>query len=307
MPDEKKPELPMDQVRARLKDAARRSGRPLEVVCAQSFLEAPAIAACSDSREAWKVELSSYYQDGLSDKVRELDVLARRQRFVKVSDSGGFNCLLEAFVSCKGFSEDEYPVSYSVRKKVELQPEHPPVLPYYLSRPNRPKTGQDAARMLLWFMCDMDSVRSQNLPRTVGFDIIKPQQNQPAKDWKPTGDKPLFEGLDSALRGSLFWMKVGVPTFHSSNEGLLRVQVPVLVLSRPWQEISLDGGNVGDPVDCNLGYTANLYPIAPSPAAPAPIMTIVIAREMLPQLQKALVNLYGQMWDWAAESWKNAV
>lgn len=304
---EKKPrEIKPEELSGRIKEAAKRSGKPLEVVCARSFLEAPRImASINEQREAWKVHLSSHYLDELSDKIRELDVLARRQRYVKVGDNAGFNAMLEVFMSCKGFPEDEYPITFAIRETVEVAPEDPPIAPTYVSLPRKcPELERDSVEGLLYFICDMNSSKRYALRRTIGMDVVR-DLTEAGKDWKVLGDRELFEGLDGALRASYYWRRLSLPAIHSTAEGLLRVQIPVLVLSRPWHEIPVDGGAIGDPVPTTLSYIANLYPMDGVDHLPVSLFTLLIARERLGDLQKALTNLYGKLWDWGKEAYKN--
>jgi len=300
-------ETPEDQIPSRLKEASRRSGKPLEVVCGRSFLQSPSIPYKHDAkREEWKVYLNSYYHDGISDKMRELDVLARRQRFVPIGDGGaGFNSMLETFVSCKGFGQDEHLLTFSVRRIVDVNPEDPPIIPVQFSRPKSASTiGRNAVDILLYSMCGMNSEKTYDVRRTVGFDLVKDPE-EAGKEWVPKGDRTFFDGLDSGLRASFFWRSIQLPKFNSMNEGLLRVQVSVMVFLRPWSEIAIDNGQLADPVKRDLSFTANLYPEKGATDPPASLFTLLISRERLPDLQKALADLYCRMWDWGADAYKN--
>jgi len=212
----------------------------------------------------------------------------------------GFNAMLEVFMSCKGFPDGEYPIAFTVEKPVEVNPEDPPVVPTMVLRGKRSTLGMDAARTLLYFMGGTDTAKAYSR-RTIGHDVVK-DLSEAGKDWKVQGDRTLFEGLDSALRASFFWMTMQLPAFHSMSEGLIRVQIPVLVFSRPWHEIPVDGGTLGDPVPTTLGYVSNLYPVSGMHGLPVSLFTLLIARERLQDFQKALGNLYGQMWDWGTQS-----
>jgi hypothetical protein len=87
------------------------------------------------------------------------------------------------------------------------------------------------------------------------------------------------------------------------DEDLMRVQLPVLVLSRQWHEFQIDGGILGDAKPTSLGFISNLYPVAGGTQPPVPLFTLLILRERLPDLQMALVNLYGLLWDWGREAY----
>jgi hypothetical protein len=300
------PTPPEPSLAERLKDVAKRSGKPLEVVCARSFLQAPAIPYnLNEEKERWKVSPSSYYVDGLTEKIREIDVIARRQRFTAINDSG-FNSSLEVFMSCKGFPPDEYPITFSTMQTVEMLLESPPVVSFSANLPTvTPSIGKDAANALLWFMCGRNSAKKAALPQTIGFDIIKDPRS-PGKDWRALGDRTLFEGLDSALRAALYWKSLTFGPFHNQSERTLRVQVPVLVLSRPWHQFSIDSGSVEEAVETSLGFTANPYPAGGPGAIPTPLFTLLISADRLPDLQTALAEVYFQMWKWGEQAFGKA-
>lgn len=284
-----------------VKDVASRSGRPLEVVAARSFLEVPGTMAEGLSKKPWTVDLGSYFEDG--EKVRELDVLARRQHYIK--DPGGFNCVLEAFVSCKGFQDDEHPVAYTVKQKLELEPKNPPLLLTTVgpSPARYTKLGVAAVQQIFSILAVDFQEESFEAVRTVGFEVAKePQEGK--KDWRALGDRNVFEGLDSALRAALFWKRMQLPPNHSTNEYLVRVQIPILVLQRPWYAISIDDGTVGIPVKTSLGYTASLYPLGGG-AMPVPMFMLLVARESLPDLQRVLTSLFGWMWTAGTQALRN--
>lgn len=299
---------PADKIPDRLKDATSRSGKPLEVVCARSFLQAPRISPVHDEqREDWKVYLNSYYHDSISDKMRELDVLAKRQRYVKIGDSAGFNCALEVFLSCKGFLPDEHLVTYTMRRIVDVKPEDPPIVPVLQSSVpyTRKHIARDAVDTLLASICGWRSSETYNIRRTVGFDVVKDPLEE-GVEWQAKGDRTLFEGLDSALHASFFWKSITLPPFHSMAEGLLRVQIPVMVFLRPWYEISIDDGTRGDPVKADLSFTSNMYPLKGVQTPPASLFTLLVSRDRLPDLQKGLLDLYTRMWDWGVEAYRCA-
>jgi hypothetical protein len=115
---------------------------------------------------------------------------------------------------------------------------------------------------------------------------------------------PDVEGLDSALRAALYWRGTTIPALYRMDEDQMRVQIPVLVLSRPWHQISIEGGNLGYPTPISLGFTSSLYPVAGGEKPPVPLFTVLISRDRLPELQKALVNLYSMLWDWGREAYR---
>ena len=83
-----------------IQEVAQRSGKPLEVSVALAFLS-----------RGWDVELGSYFADGALDELRELDVLATRE---KTSERDGNPTHVRVLLSCKGFKPDEAPLTYSL-------------------------------------------------------------------------------------------------------------------------------------------------------------------------------------------------
>lgn len=302
-------ETPVEEIPKRLKEAASRSGKPLEVVCAQSFLHAPFIMPHQDEkREEWKVQLSSYYED--KGTARELDVFARRQRFVPFGQGSesGFNCVLDVFMSCKGFPPEDFPVTFSVPQVVEVKPENPPVVLANISRRDtaaRELAGK-VARWLIVAISGGKSAEASFVRRIIGFDIIKDPRIL-GKPWKANDDSTLFGGLDSAVRAALYWRDVSIPPLYRMDEEQLRIQIPVLVLSKGWHDFPVDSGKLGDPKPADLGFTSNLYPLGLQGRPPVPLFTLVISQDRLPDLQKALVELYGRLWDMGQNAYSQSV
>jgi hypothetical protein len=85
-----------------IKKLALASGKPLEVECAVAFLKAK-----------WHVRLGTYYNDAISEKIRELDVYVERHQVIKVANKV---CKLRLRIlgSCKGFPSDQGPATYSI-------------------------------------------------------------------------------------------------------------------------------------------------------------------------------------------------
>ena len=215
--------------------------------------------------------------------------------------------MLEALVSCKGLPEDEYAVTFSAPKDVKAHPEHlPSVLAHIRGRDTAAiKLGVDTAGMLLFALCESDPLKKARLRRTIGFDVIKAREAK--REWQAKGDRTLFEGLDSALRAAIYWSGIRLPAVRADDEGLVRIQVPILVLPRPWYEIPIDGtGNQGYPVPTSLGFTSNLYPVEGGSRAPIPLFTLLLSKERLPQLQKALLELYGLAWEWGTQAYNGS-
>ena len=283
-------------LREHLKTVAQRSGKPLEVVVARSFLE-NVLASEDGKQHPWKVYLGSYFEDGAGEKVRELDVLARRQRFV---DDGKphFTCTLEAVVSCKGFPDDEHPITFTIEQPLTPRNDERPLLLSQFGQPptRNLKLSTKIAEQAIARLAGASKDASIPTRRTVGFDIAK-DPRKPKQEWTAKGDRTLFEGLDSALRASMYWASQPLPAFHSSQEWIVRTQVPILVLSRPWHAFSIDDGVIKDPVETSVGFLSNLYPAFGPGTTPRPMLTLLVARSKLSELQDALVKLYVDMWD----------
>ncbi len=82
------------------------SGRPLEVRCAQILLQ-----------HEWNVSLASYFIDGTTEKLRELDVLAEKR-----TRNPGLPMIVRVFLSAKGFPEDSSPVCYVIGRNQPFAP-----------------------------------------------------------------------------------------------------------------------------------------------------------------------------------------
>jgi hypothetical protein len=280
----------------RIKEVARKSGRPLEVEVARSFLEwgkSPAI------EETWKVWLGSYYQDG--EKVRELDVLARLVH-VEKDEQRSLNTTLEAVVSCKGFAEEDHPVSFSVSRGAVAEYEKPFLLEQLRPQVERSFLGQTAAKMLLYKTNLMDDRKALETRRIQGFDIYR---EDPKQGMRALGDHFLYEGVDSALRASFWWVRRDLPVLYRMDERLIRVLVPILVLSRPWHDIPIDDGKIGEPKETHLGFASILYPLPERSKLPSALFCLLVSRDKLKELQKALLELFFWLGDGGVDFIKN--
>jgi hypothetical protein len=149
--------------------------------------------------------------------------------------------------------------------------------------------GRNAARMMLYATQQFDDFNVMKTRRIQGFDIVR---DDPKQGLKTMGDRFLFEGLDSALRASLWWSRRDLPVVFSLDESIIRVIVPILVLSRPWHDFSIDEGRIGDPIETHVGFISNLYPVHGGSSPPTPLFGLVVARDRLQQLQGALLEVF---------------
>ena len=125
----------------------------------------------------------------------------------------------------------------------------------------------------------------------VAFDTVK--RSEKVKGGKPTGetsydlggDRPLSDGLDSALRAALFWKWQD----RQDGEQHYTLYVPILVLASRWWDTCIDGGQVAGPVLRACGYQTSRYP---HERRMVNTMVIVWSREELPALVQDLRKLF---------------
>jgi len=275
------PAKPMTLVE-RIKELSGKSGKPLEVEVAQSFLNWGSHPGLDSE---WKVYLGTHFQDG-DERIRELDVLARR---IQVNETLNLNCTLEALVSCKGFPVEDHPVTFSVSRAAIPEHEEPDLLHFVRPPAKRSDLGKDTVRMLLYETRLFDDYKVLKTRRIVGFDIFR---DDPKQGMRALGDRNLFEGLDSAMKACVDWARRKLPVASREDECLVRLQLPILVLQRPWHDVSIDGGAVGDPVETHWGFISNQYPVEHPPKPLTPLFCLMVSRDKLEELQKALLGVY---------------
>jgi hypothetical protein len=266
-----------------IKALAQTSGKPLEVQCAQAFLAS-----------RWIARLGSYFEDG--DVLRELDVLAEKEQVIP--DLSGLRVRVRALISCKAFRPDQSPLTYSVSNSCVPSPrphlltEHRAIRP----RANKgnaygplPDVEENAAARLLE-LAGLTAARP-----IVAFDLIersveaakhnKPEQIEITRS--PQGDRQLFRGLDSAIKAAMFWQRHdrGDEHWHAT------LNVPVCVLSVPFWDVCIDGGQVADPEILKCGYQVNSYPRRP--VNPDMMLLLWDVGDVF-----ALVHALGYLLDW---------
>jgi hypothetical protein len=283
---------------AEIQRLAEVSGRPLEVRCAEAFRAA-----------GWRVLLSTYYIDAVSEKTRELDVLVERRQLKTLSPDGlqGY-ITVRGLISVKGFPPDHCPIGYSVATtglvpELALLGSHRTLhyrgeLPVGLAKRGgafvstlgplngtRPVTGMDVCQ------------RRPEAQRRAGG------KGQPEKvpPYERKRDADLYDGLDSAIKAAAFWSEVPLWSEMDSlgtGQRHAAVNVPILVLAQPFWDIALDGGTASLPMRRLAGYHVGWFAFPGILQRPSihmqPVMSLIWAIEEVP----ALVRIMGALADW---------
>jgi hypothetical protein len=282
---------------AEVQKTAGSSGKPLEVQCALAFLR----------RGEWAANLSSYFEDPASGIPRELDVLA--DRWERLGNEGGgvsVICRLRALVSCKGFPPAHSPMAYSVSR--ECVPPFEEAVLYENSEAGAgtaDAVSKGAGEKLL-------EVSGLTAARPlIAFDVIEREEREKKGKGKagtdppfvafrsrPNGDRPLYEGFDSALKATFYWAQGDslnlrlTPEKHRQIH--LALYVPILVTSVPFWEVPIDDGIVGTPFVSRRGFQTMRYP-TPTPSRESrnrDVTTLIWTADDLPALVEALDKLF---------------
>lgn len=265
-------EWPKDQITR----IAGSSGKPLEVICAEPFLQC-----------GWKARLGSHFQDG--PEVRELDVLAELEEPFTAPLSGVAR--LRALMSCRGFPSSRSPLVYSVSRT--CLPSFAPRLlsSYRISYSGMVETNSSSPRLeaacaehLLW-RAGLAGARP-----VVAFDVMERSEtvkrNKPIEvsfTRVPDGDRSVFKAVDSCVKASLHWIKQDMTSETPSYFATLNV--PVCVLSLPFWDVCIDNGKIAEPQIQHRGYQTNLFPDNPSPRE---VTTLLWAVDQIGDLVKSL-------------------
>ncbi len=231
---------------------ASSSGKPLEVLCAQAFIAA-----------GWTVDLGSYFADG--DRVREFDVLATRERNCDV-DGTAVPLRIRAFLSCKGCRPTRSPLAYSVSAS-SVPPCEPRMRSHHrintrLGRFNESYGKIDALERESAAQLLAASQLTNSRP-LVAFDMIEREEitnkrNQTTEvSFDSVGDKDLYEGIDSALKASSYWIVAD----NQTGTQCMTLYVPVLLLADPFWDVCIDGGKVGTAEIRRRAFQSCRYPI----------------------------------------------
>jgi hypothetical protein len=265
----------MDATPEQIGQAVETTGRSLEVETAKALLRPMAHLP-----KLGEVHLGSYYQDFLSEKMRELDVLYVGRNTGKFGDSE-VKCKLHVLLSCKGFPKNRAPIAYTVSSDEIAEYRMPSVLHSIESSVSRSQLGAWAAQRLLTQMGHPVGRSTGARRRIVGFDVVEEEKGK----LKPLGDRAIFEGLDSAMKASHWWKRATTPTGYFSN-----LFVPVLVLSQPWWSVPLDDDPAA-PVLEHCGFVSSLYPDDSAEGKASTLFCLVVARELLDRLGNAVTML----------------
>jgi hypothetical protein len=261
------------------------SGRPLEVTCAQAFIAA-----------GWTVDLGSYFVDG--DRIREFDVLATRE--VSLEHAGtNLQLRVRAMVSCKGCRPTCSPLTYSVSTS-SIPPCPPRVRSLWRFRGwgRRDDLERQAGGVLL-NVAGLTTVRP-----FIAFDVIERDENTkknapPIITFKSLGDKTLYDGIDSAIKASSYWIFID----NQYGADTLTLYVPVLLLADAVWDVCLDSGRVGNAEIQRRGYHSCRYPIGPplSHHEAREVTTLIWSCAEL----SALLSTLQQLHDWLHASAKH--
>jgi hypothetical protein len=270
-----------------LKKLALKSGRPLEIQCAEAFLKA-----------RWQVRLGTFYNDIASEKIRELDVLAEKKESFQITgsnrDAVEMTLCVRILGSCKGFAPEHGPAIYSVFAN-SPSVQKPRVMCYETEL--RGKNFADSMRQ----QCAKNFLHSVSLStaqQIVGFDIIQCREDQrkpPQVEYLRKTDRDLYEGLDSALKAALFWYqedKRQGKNRYGGNSCYVAVNIPLLVTSLPFWNVSIEGGNPGEPELKSSGFHVSLYPSGDKEKPPQSIMSILWEAAKLEELTRHLDQLF---------------
>jgi hypothetical protein len=264
-----------------IKRLAVESGKPLEVRCAEVFLKAN-----------WNVRLGTYYEDSVSGKLCELDFLAEKE--VKVAGKSDELLIRSRILgSCKGFVVDTGPGSYSISfERTAISYQKSGRYPHFLyfgcgaywdiAGPAITRSARDVRN---W----ASAGESQQI---IGFDIFTRQTKDKNKpEYGRKTDRDLYEGLNSAIKGALFWNQHDRYRLSSGLKGGAGCfNVPLLITSRPFWNVSIDEGNAGEPTTTGKGFHVSLLPLQKG-QPPEPIIGIVWYVENIEELVRRLDHL----------------
>jgi hypothetical protein len=278
--DASEPEHPWDP--EEVQDQATKSGRPLEVESALAFLGA-----------GWHVQLGQYFFDQEAGKAKEGDVIASKARHANLHGKR-IVCGMDVFVSCKGFKDNERPLLYSLSDRtLHANLGHQLIYTRNGLRTLQMSLGCRAATTAV-FETGIDPAR-----RIVAFDILKRDELTSkekdkrgldptvAHDYERVTNKDLFEGLTSAFKAALFWSRI-----QEGEQFYAMLRVPLLITSKPWLEVSLDGGKPGKHTDGTKGINTIAYPHHGGGSAPESISTLLCAVSELPKFITGLEAVY---------------
>jgi hypothetical protein len=289
-----------------IRKLAAASGKPLEVRCAEVFLQ-----------EGWDVRLGTFYTDVASEKIRELDFLAERmipiQTINQNQDGIDYTLRFRILGSCKGFPAGRGPVAYSVFSS-HTAVEKPCLICYECGLNGR-SFALSMSLQSAWVL--LQKAKLLNSQQIVGFDIFdreelaqrpKNPSQPPQVKYSRVGDRDLYEGLDTAIKAAIFWYRedrrLKRLQIGGANHCSITLNIPLLVCSLPFWSVSIDGGKAGAPELRSSGFHVGLYPSGDSERPPEPITSIIWEIEKLAELTRHLSQLIEYVLDEAQDALK---
>lgn len=277
--------------KAEIKKLAQASGKPLEVQCAEAFLKA-----------GWRVSLGTFYTDIASEKIRELDALMEKSLAFSLPDAQktlNWTLKIRVLASCKGFPQEHGPATYSVSTK-SGNVQKPSFMCYDTEWRGggfaETMSGQGATRLLHF-------AGLSDAQQVVGFDILrredisqrrKDPKHSPQFEYSRNGDRDLYEGLDSAIKAAAYWFQEDRRQRHQrmgARDCKIVMNIPLLVTSLPFWDVSIDKGTPDEPQLKNAGFHVSLYPPLENDRPPEAVMSILWEAAKLHELTHHLDGL----------------
>jgi hypothetical protein len=136
----------------------------------------------------------------------------------------------------------------------------------------------------------------------IGFDIVRRDNTRkpPHPEYSRIGDRDLYEGLDSALKAAVFFYHDDRKRGESASAfgpGYIGLNIPLLVTSRPFWDVLIDGGAPGEPEIRHFAHHVGLYPFAGNDRHFEPIMSILWHVSKLGELTSILDYLFDLLVD----------
>jgi hypothetical protein len=136
----------------------------------------------------------------------------------------------------------------------------------------------------------------------VGFDIIQRKEipKKPSQfEYSRKTDRDLYEGLDSAIKASVYWDRGDWlwRQARGGSAGYAVLNIPLLVTSLPFWDVSIDGGIPGEPELRHSGYHVGYYPFAGKDGHPAPILSFLWEVSKLGDLTPILGDMVNYLFD----------
>jgi hypothetical protein len=271
-----------------IKKLAQASGKPLEVQCAEAFLKA-----------GWRVSLGTFYTDIASERIRELDALIEKSFTFVLPDASktlNWTVTLRVLASCKGFPPDHGPATYSVSANSQTVQQ-----PSFMCYAAEFRGGAFADAMskrgadILLHRAGLWTAR-----QVVGFDILrcedislrrKDQKGPPQFEYSRNGDRDLYEGLDSAIKAAAYWFQEDRRLRNqrvSARDCRIVMNVPLLVTSQPFWDVSIENGTTDEPILKSSGFHVSLYPPLEKDRQPEIVMSVLWQASKLDELTKHL-------------------